>query len=771
MEQNLAEINEELEQVDVNSQAFKDLSKAAQDANKVLEKTNTEIEGITSQEKADSAVKLGEGLVGGFAAAQSAAALFGAESAAAFEKASQQAILLFTALDGAKKVTEVFSKDTIKGLKGIRDGFKANLKSVKTFASTTKGALASTGIGLLVLAVGTLVANWEAVTKAVRDFASSIPALQPVIEFVDTIVNGFKQLPAILAGIKEAVSATFDFSDERTIEEAFKDGFDEAVKLQDAVEDLNKFQTEGTKEIDRQIRLLEAKGDQEEEIFKLKEQQLRTEIELLKATQDLTAEQEEQLLELDNQLEVLRIQESNRKQALIDEQAKTAEAEKQKKIAEEVAKAEKEAEENAKRSEAAQNKVFQEQVKQTDLISKFRFEDASTLEKIATLTEQVELNERLIAQWRDAAANTNPPLSEEFLAEAEAVKTTNIEIGRQIVLLQRQAALEKEAANLEAKEEEKKIIDEKIAQLKIIIELKQKEIEKAQAATQEFRNNTIAITEQIVAVGDVALQVFDGIFGFLDNRVINLEQQLELVRAEAEGSQDIVDDATSKLEDLNDEAKDANGERLAEINELIAAQQEQIEAEKAGIEEKNELEKKLENDLIKAKNNVAKAEKAQAITQAIINGALAIGQALATTPFPLSIPQSIAVGAIAASQLAAVTAAVFKPLPQFAEGGFTADGSKHEVAGVVHAGEYVVPQSILQTSEGSRMAETLEAMRLGLKGYADGGMVTTPDSVGTGDLQSASMVNALENANIYVSVQEIRDVNTNVEVIETKASI
>lgn len=56
----------------------------------------------------------------------------------------------------------------------------------------------------------------------------------------------------------------------------------------------------------------------------------------------------------------------------------------------------------------------------------------------------------------------------------------------------------------------------------------------------------------------------------------------------------------------------------------------------------------------------------------------------------------------------------------FAEGGYTGDGGKYQPAGVVHKGEYVFDQAAVKAAGGPA---AMEAMRRGLKGYANGGPV------------------------------------------------
>lgn len=60
----------------------------------------------------------------------------------------------------------------------------------------------------------------------------------------------------------------------------------------------------------------------------------------------------------------------------------------------------------------------------------------------------------------------------------------------------------------------------------------------------------------------------------------------------------------------------------------------------------------------------------------------------------------------------------------WADGGYTGDGGKHDVAGVVHRGEWVVPQSVVKQPG---MLNFLNQLTYG-KGYANGGLVGGADS-------------------------------------------
>ena len=77
----------------------------------------------------------------------------------------------------------------------------------------------------------------------------------------------------------------------------------------------------------------------------------------------------------------------------------------------------------------------------------------------------------------------------------------------------------------------------------------------------------------------------------------------------------------------------------------------------------------------------------------------------------------------------------------YAAGGFTGNGGKYEVAGLVHKGEYVVPQEVVNSSKGRNLIGRLEAMRLG---YAEGGNVSLN---GLSDEQLGALVELMSMVN------------------------
>lgn len=127
---------------------------------------------------------VGAGLVGGFNAIQGVMALTGAESEA-LEKTMVKLQAGMSIVQGLKGVEGMV--DSLKGL-GIVLG--KGVTGVKTFIKSLSGikmAIAATGIGVLVVAIGALVANWDKLKGLFNDRAT-----QRQIDDLNTSLDNFK---------------------------------------------------------------------------------------------------------------------------------------------------------------------------------------------------------------------------------------------------------------------------------------------------------------------------------------------------------------------------------------------------------------------------------------------------------------------------------------------------------------------------------------------------------------------------------------------------
>lgn len=124
-----------------------------------------------------------------------------------------------------------------------------------------------------------------------------------------------------------------------------------------------------------------------------------------------------------------------------------------------------------------------------------------------------------------------------------------------------------------------------------------------------------------------------------------------------------------------------------------------------------------------------KAQKAANMLNIIANTALAVTRAYVDGGAIGGIALAALVGAIGAAQLGIVAA---QQPPSYAKGGYTkglgfTDETGHEVAGVVHGKEYVIPAMLLADPQVARVTEWIEAKRTGKaqNTYATGGNVST----------------------------------------------
>jgi hypothetical protein len=158
----------------------------------------------------------------------------------------------------------------------------------------------------------------------------------------------------------------------------------------------------------------------------------------------------------------------------------------------------------------------------------------------------------------------------------------------------------------------------------------------------------------------------------------------------------------------------------------------------------------------------SEAHKVLSTAQAVINTYLAATAALASGSKINPIFGILSAAAAIANGLASVAAINGV---QFAEGGFTGPGGKYEPAGIVHKGEYVVPQHVMAKPEAQGLISRLDHMRL--RGYADGGFVT--NSVSSPVNQQTEFINALKN--MPAPILDVRQVTKEQKRVSVKQAL
>ena len=310
-------------------------------------------------------------------------------------------------------------------------------------------------------------------------------------------------------------------------------------------------------------------------------------------------------------------------------------------------------------------------------------------------------------------------------------------------LLRRQKKLEEEILETKKAAGGKETVQsiEKEEQLKVL------KLERERLTGEEL---SVIKQENLIAEKEL-LREQQGIEDELDNEKLKEQEKLKAdIKNAALQTTQIVSDGIfdNKVRQIEEEKKREIESLQAKKDAGVITQQE-FEAARLEIDRKA-FEKKKSSDT----------------SRALINGALATSKTFATLGFT---PGAFVAAALGAVKTAAEVATIRSQ--SFADGGFTGSGigspdsSGHKPAGVVHANEYVVPKSVLQSSEGSAAVASLERMRLGqpsfnaLKGFANGGFTSQNVNV---DLQSDGFKQEIVSG-VAAAMQEIRVVNVSTE--------
>jgi hypothetical protein len=161
LKQEFKDIQKELDNVAVGTDEYRKKLKQLADVKDEIEDLNEAIASKTGAGKFQALANLGSSIAGGFAAAQGAMALFGSES----ENVQKALLKVQSAMALAQGLKELEGiGDAFSNLKGLVSDFGRS--AVNAF-KTMRGALIASGIGALVVALGTVVAYWDEISAAI----------------------------------------------------------------------------------------------------------------------------------------------------------------------------------------------------------------------------------------------------------------------------------------------------------------------------------------------------------------------------------------------------------------------------------------------------------------------------------------------------------------------------------------------------------------------------------------------------------------------------
>jgi len=488
--------------------AFEKYAAAAGALKDQIGDTNQRINAFSSDtQKLDTVVGSVQGVAGAFAAVQGAVGLLGAENED-LNKTLLQVQSSMAVLNGVQQVANTLNKDSVVGAKLHAVANKILNSSFLTVNGGLKAfriALISTGIGAAVVAVGLLIANFDKIKEVVLKF---IPGLSLVGEIFGNIVDAVTDFVGITSEAGRALES-----------------------LTVSTKGLNE-------QLERDIKLLEAQGGKEAEIYGKKADLIKNNIKLLeeklKTGETLNEEELKQQKDLYNELAVLEAQESNRK--------KTA-AQKEKDDLDKIN--DKAAADRLKKSEEAAQK--QAQV------------DAINAETRLRLIQ--DTNAKELATYDQKAA-----------AEIEAAKKVNADVTSllQAQALERQAILDKQAADAKDKSDElaAKELDLLTKQFDARLTLLDQ-----QAKIDDLRTGDATLSE-IESRGAAELEVFRA---QLDAKLITQEEydikELENAKELSDAKIKIAQDEADRKQALNEFSTNAALSALntlANFNEAFA---------------------------------------------------------------------------------------------------------------------------------------------------------------------------------------------------------
>ena len=307
----LMEYKNQMTNLDEGSDAFRETARKAGEVKHQIDEINESVKGASSDfgDMVGNVTNVAAGITGAFQSVAGGLQALGVES-----KAIDEAI---ARMQGLMAVTQ--------GLYAIDDGIKSFKKLTTAINVSSKGlggfkkALIGTGLGALVVVLGSIIANWDEFSKSIGI------SEQAMNKFGDVMKGVLNSALSMIGGVGKAISRliTGDF---KGAGEAIKDGFalqknfTEGVKKseeertkkerEEAAERKKIAQEEAQKKIDEQNRLLnEYRAKEQEkidiELERLKrsgkteseqlEEQIRLEQERLKFIEDGTLAYEQQL--------------------------------------------------------------------------------------------------------------------------------------------------------------------------------------------------------------------------------------------------------------------------------------------------------------------------------------------------------------------------------------------------------------------------------------------------------------------------------------------
>jgi hypothetical protein len=434
-QQELRRLKKELTSGELQGEAFDAAAARAGELRDRIGDVNQRINVLASDSrKLDAFVSVAQGVAGGFAAAQGAAALFGSENEN-LQKTFVKLQAAMATLQGVQALANTLNKDSAASTILLGRAKQALAGAIGTATGAAKAfrvAMIATGIGAITVAVGLLVANWDKFTAAVLRL---IPGLETLGKFLKSITQQFTDF----IGITSEAARQAD---------ALRLASDKNIKAGKA-----------------EIEVMKARGATARELYEAENKLIYQRIHDLNKLREINGKlTKEELEERQNLIQQLRVLEAGEKKRLEDEAAK-AKADRAKKAAERKAEQEKAAKEelerldkeakarlDARRKEEAElDRIVKESLKEREEWTKNFFQNENTIVKASKLPweerqEAIDmLNDALVSSAIDSLASLSGLFeqgsrAQKAFALASIAADTGAGIARGLAIAQQGAA-------------------------------------------------------------------------------------------------------------------------------------------------------------------------------------------------------------------------------------------------------------------------------------------------------------------------------------------
>lgn len=271
-------------------------------------------------------------------------------------------------------------------------------------------------------------------------------------------------------------------------------------------------------------------------------------------------------------------------------------------------------------------------------------------------------------------------------------------------------------------------------------------------------------------IGQFTDMLFQQTLDSIDRQLEELDKQMEIVEESYDRAEEAAEAHKDRMNEIEDELSEARGSRKQFLIDALAAQQEAYLADVKAQEDAEAKKKQIEEQQKVLERKRKQEEKKANIAQSIINGFMAVSNALAVQPFPLG----MALASVAAAMAAYQTAGIINT-PIYRDGGLLV-GASHESGGVkvlggqaeVEGGEYIVNKR--SAKENIKLLEYVNGARRTVT-MADLAMNNVVESTPVDVSKQITRVVEIDNRPIVVDVRDIIRVSNSLRNVQVKSGV